>query len=74
MDKPSAVRSYASRNHFDLPFYITHYDEIPPAMPLNQFPATFIYAADGALVAKHTGAADWSAPSVIAFIDHLKQK
>src|SRR5216684_6897875 len=27
MDKPSAVRSYARRNHLDLPFYITHDDE-----------------------------------------------
>ena len=74
MDKPSAVRSYARRNHLDLPFYITHDDEIPPAMQLNQFPATFLYAVDGTLVAKHTGAADWSAPTVIAFIDHLKQQ
>ena len=74
MDSPSAVRSYARRNHLDLPFYITHDDEIPPAMQLNQFPATFLYAVDGTLVAKHTGAADWSAPTVIAFIDHLKQQ
>jgi len=74
MDKPSAVRSYARRNHLDLPFYITHDDEIPPAMQLNQFPATFLYAADGTLVVKHTGAADWSDASVISFIDRLKQQ
>ncbi len=41
-------------------------------MHLNQFPATFIYAKDGSLVSKHIRAADWSAPSVIAFIDRLK--
>jgi hypothetical protein len=40
MDKPAAVRSYASRNHLDLPFYITYDDEIPPSMQLNQYPAT----------------------------------
>ena len=57
MDQPSAIRSYARRNHLDLPFYITRDDEIPSAMQLNQFPATFLYAADGTLVAKHTGAA-----------------
>jgi thiol-disulfide isomerase/thioredoxin len=72
MDPPSAVRSYARRNHLDLPFYITHDDEIPPAMQLGQFPATFLYAKDGTLVTKHTGAADWSSPSVISFIDQLK--
>ena len=74
MDKPSAVRSYARRNHLDLPFYITHDDEIPPSMQLNQFPATFLYSADGTLVAKHTGAAAWSDTSVISFIDRLKQQ
>jgi hypothetical protein len=74
MDTPSAVRSYARRNHLDLPFYITHDDEIPPDMQLNQFPATFLYAADGRLVSKHVGAADWSDRSVIAFIDQLKQQ
>ena len=74
MDKPSAVRSYARRNHLDLPFYITHDDEIPPSMQLNQFPATFLYSADGTLVVKHTGAADWSDRSVISFIDGLKQQ
>ena len=74
MDKPSAVRSYARRNHLDLPFYVTHDDEIPPAMQLQQFPATFLYAKDGRLISKHVGAADWSDRSVIAFIDQLKQQ
>ena len=71
-DTPDHVRSYARRNHFDLPFYVTHDDDIPASMHLNQFPATFIYSKDGRLVSKHTKAADWSAPSVIAFIDRLK--
>jgi thiol-disulfide isomerase/thioredoxin len=74
MDKPSAVRSYARRNHLDLPFYITHDDEIPPAMQLQQYPATFLHAKDGRLVSKHVGAADWSDRSVISFIDRLKQQ
>lgn len=73
LDSPSTVRSYARRNHFDLPFYVTHDDEIPPAMQLNQFPATFLYAKDGSLVAKHVGAADWSDRSVISFLDQLKR-
>jgi thiol-disulfide isomerase/thioredoxin len=74
MDSPSAVRAYARHNHFDLPFYITQDDEVPPAMQMGQFPATFLYAKDGTLATKHTGAADWSSPSVISFIDHLKQQ
>jgi len=73
-DSPSTVRSYAHRNHLDLPFYITRDEEIPPSMQLNQFPATFLYTKDGSLAAKHVGAADWSDRSVIAFIDQLKQQ
>jgi len=72
LDSPATVRSYARRNHFDLPFYVTHDNEIPAAMQLNQFPETFILAKNGTLISKHTGAANWSAPSVISFIDQLK--
>jgi thiol-disulfide isomerase/thioredoxin len=71
-DSPASVRSYARRNHFDLPFYVTRDNEIPVSMQLNQFPATFILAKNGQLVSKHVGAANWSAPSVISFIDQLK--
>jgi thiol-disulfide isomerase/thioredoxin len=74
MDSPSTVRSYARRNHLDLPFYITKDKDIPRSMQLNQFPSTFLYAKDGRLVSKHIGAADWSDRSVISFIDRLKQQ
>jgi thiol-disulfide isomerase/thioredoxin len=74
LDSPSAVRSYSRRNHLDLPFYVTHDEDIPESMQLNQFPATFLYAKDGSLVSKHVGAADWSDGSVIEFIDRLKKQ
>lgn len=74
LDSPSAVRFYARRNHLELPFYVTHDEDIPQSMRLNQYPATFIYAKDGSLVSKHVGAADWSDSSVISFIDHLKEQ
>jgi thiol-disulfide isomerase/thioredoxin len=74
MDSASAVRAYARRNRLDLPFFLTRDEDIPPSMQLNQFPATFLYAKDGSLVAKHVGAADWSDPSVYKFIDALKQQ
>ena len=72
MDSPSSVRSYAAHHRYDLPFYVTRDDDIPDSMHLNQFPATFIYARDGSMVSKHVGAARWSAPPVIAFINNLK--
>ena len=74
LDTPSAVRSYARRNRFDLPFYTMNDEDIPKTMQLQQYPSTFLFAPDGTLAAKHVGAADWSDPSVISFIDHLKQQ
>jgi hypothetical protein len=47
-------------------------ESIPASMWLNQFPSTFLYAPDGSLAAKHTGAANWSDQRVIDFIDGLK--
>jgi hypothetical protein len=74
LDTPSAVRSHARRNYLDLPFYIMRDEDIPSAMQLQQYPSTFLFAKDGTLVAKHVAAADWSDPSVIVFIDRLKQQ
>jgi len=72
LDSPWAVRSYASRNHLDLPFYVTRDDDVPGTMYLGQFPATFIYAKDGSIAAQHAGASDWSDKSVVNFIERLK--
>jgi thiol-disulfide isomerase/thioredoxin len=74
LDSPASVQRYARRNRLDLPFYVTGDEDIPNSMDLNQYPATFLYAKDGSLVAQHVGAANWSAPSVIAFIDALKNR
>jgi len=74
LDSPSAVRLYAQRHGFDLPFYVMEDDDIPKSMILHQFPSTFLYAKDGSLVSKHVGAADWSDQSVMDFIDRLKKQ
>ena len=74
MDSPAAVRSYARRNHLSLPFYVTHDEDIPQTMQLNQYPATFVFARDGSLVSKHVGAADWSDASVVSFLDQLRKE
>jgi len=71
LDSPWAVRSYASRNHLRLPFYVTQDEDVPGSMYLGQFPATFIYSKDGLIAAHHAGASDWSDKSVVKFIDQL---
>jgi thiol-disulfide isomerase/thioredoxin len=74
LDSPATVRAWARRHHYDLPFYVMNDEDIPASMRLNQYPATFIYAKDGRLVAKHVGASNWADPSVIRFIDALKEQ
>ena len=73
LDTPAKVRLYAAANHYTLPFYTMDDSDIPPSMQLNQFPATFLYRPSGTLTAQHVGAADWSAPSVIDFLDGLRK-
>lgn len=73
LDTPAKVRLYAAANHYTLPFYTMDDLDIPPSMQLNQFPATFLYRPSGTLAAQHVGAADWSAPSVIDFLDGLRK-
>jgi thiol-disulfide isomerase/thioredoxin len=72
LDSAAAVRRFAAMHHYDLPFYTMDDANIPRSMRLNQYPATFLYAPDGSLAAQHAAAADWSDPSVAAFIDGLK--
>lgn len=74
LDSPFAVRSYAHRNHLNLPFYVMNDEDIPPSMQLNQYPSTFIYAKNGTLVSKHVGAADWSDRSVISYLNRLESQ
>jgi len=74
MDSPQAVQRYARRNGFDLPFYVTRDEDVPSSMYLHQYPATFIYAKDSRLATQHAGGADWSDPSVIRFIDQLRNQ
>lgn len=74
MDSPEAVRGYARRNGLNLPFYVTHDEDVPQSMQLGQYPATFIYAKSGQLVTSHTGAANWADKSVIAFIRNLERQ
>jgi thiol-disulfide isomerase/thioredoxin len=74
LDPPQRVEWYARQGHFSLPFFVTRDADIPDAMQFQQYPATFVFAKDGSLAAKHLGAADWSDPSVVKFIDGLKEQ
>jgi len=54
------------------PIYSLSAHQLPDVYQTDAIPATFVIDRKGMIVAKHIGAADWSAPSVIAFIDSLR--
>jgi len=74
LDSPARVKSYAERNHYDLPFDTIRDEDIPASMQFNQYPSTFIYAKDGSLAFHHIQAANWADQSVILFINKLKDQ
>jgi thiol-disulfide isomerase/thioredoxin len=73
-DAPDKIRAFASKHKYDLPFYTMKDEDIPLAMRLNQYPATFIYSKDGSIAMKHINGADWSDASVVAFIHKLESQ
>lgn len=74
MDSPNRVRAYASRNGYTLPFFRMRDEDVPPSMQLGQYPSTVLLDKQGQIAVEHTGAADWSAPSVVALMDQLKSE
>jgi thiol-disulfide isomerase/thioredoxin len=48
--------------------------QLPGVYKTDAIPATFIINKDGMIVVEHIGSADWSAPSVVSFIDSLRQR
>ena len=74
MDSPERIRTYAARNHYTLPFYRMRDADIPTSMQLRQYPSTFVLDKQGRIAVEHTGAADWSAPSVTRLIDTLESE
>jgi hypothetical protein len=74
LDTPGKVKTFATKHHYDLPFYTIQDSDIPLQLRYNQYPATFIFDRDGSLATKHISAANWSDPSVIAFIKSLEKE
>lgn len=54
----------------DLPVYLAH-EGVPAELWFVVRPTTFIVDCEGKIVLRHTGPADWSAPSVRSFLDSI---
>ena len=56
------------------PIYSLSGHQFPDVYETDAIPVTFVIDRKGMIVAKHIGAANWSTPSVIAFIDSLRRR
>ena len=69
-EKPEVVRSFVAKRGITLPVCLVAGD--PPACFRGRaIPATFIIDKTGRIVMRHTGAARWDDPSVVAFVRGL---
>ena len=58
----------------EAPIYALSGDRLLGVYQTDAIPATFVIDRQGMIVAKHVGAANWSDPSVIKFIDSLRER
>jgi thiol-disulfide isomerase/thioredoxin len=68
-DSTDVVRRF--RDGKDWTMTILRADRIPSVFYTEGIPATFLIAADGRIAASEVGAADWSEPRVVAFLEKL---
>jgi thiol-disulfide isomerase/thioredoxin len=63
------VREYVENKGW--PMTVLRADNVPPAYYSDGIPATFVIAPDGRIAAFEVGAADWSEPHVLEFLEKL---
>jgi thiol-disulfide isomerase/thioredoxin len=64
------VAAFVNRHGYRLPFHVER-REMPDAFDLRALPTTYIVDANGQIVLRHRGAADWADDAVRAFMQHL---
>ena len=64
------ISRFAEVREIDMPLYRIN-GHLPKAFESPAIPTTFIISAKGVLAYKYTGAADWSDPSVVDFLNEL---
>ena len=68
-DSTDQVRQFVQSKNW--PMTVLRADKLPRVFTTEGIPATFLIAADGRIAATEVGAADWSEPHVVAFLDKL---
>lgn len=70
-EDPKKVRAFLEKRGLRLPAYVAR-EPLPKEFRTPAIPATFIVAPDGAIVAKHVGAAGWDHESVRRYLRGLR--
>jgi thiol-disulfide isomerase/thioredoxin len=71
---PTTILSNRKAIESHAPLYSLNGQQTPQTYKTEAIPATFVIDTNGIIVFEHDGAADWSDPSVIKFIDSLRGK
>ncbi|MGA2802654.1 MAG: TlpA disulfide reductase family protein [Verrucomicrobiota bacterium] len=76
LSQESANTIFKNRGALDseAPIFSLSGYQLPGVYKTDGIPATFVIDTHGMIVFKHVGSADWSHPSVIKFIDSLRQR
>lgn len=66
------VKHFMSQKGFDMPVYV-YTDSSPSAYDTFGIPTTFIISADGQIIYKHIGSADWGTQASVDFLRELSK-
>lgn len=66
------VQNFAQLKEYPETFLYNFYaGGVPPELPINAFPTTYVINKQGVVVLAHTGAADWNSEETRALLDEL---
>ena len=70
-DSPEPVKQFVKDRNWPARMTVLHASEVPRVFTTEGIPATFLINREGRIVASEVGAADWSSPAVVGFLQKL---
>jgi thiol-disulfide isomerase/thioredoxin len=72
-DSVATVQEFVKRQDWPKTMTVLHASDMPRVFSTDGIPATFLIDRDGRIVASEVGAADWSVPTVVEFLQKLNR-
>lgn len=72
-EKPERVQEFLRKNHPAIPIYLAD-EKLPPDLPVQGIPATYILDRNGIAVFRSEGGSNWDDDGVRAFIRALERR